>query len=98
MKALSMLAAVAAGSKITIDSATRTFRDEFNRARIFHGFNVVVKLPPYLPTQGAFDFDMSISDKDLENLRDWGCKLIRLGVMWEAVETKPGVYNMQYLD
>jgi endoglycosylceramidase len=41
---------------------------------------------------------MSISTIDLENLRNWGCKLIRLGVMWEAVETKPGVYDMQYLD
>ena len=29
---------------------------------------------------------------------DWGMNMIRLGVMWEAVETAPGVYNTTYLD
>ena len=41
---------------------------------------------------------MSISTEDLEYLRDWGCKIIRLGVMWESVETAPGVYDTNYLD
>jgi hypothetical protein len=41
---------------------------------------------------------MSISDQDLELLRSWGTKIIRLGVMWESVETAPGVYDMNYLD
>jgi endoglycosylceramidase len=41
---------------------------------------------------------MSLSDLDLLNLRDWGTKIIRLGVMWEAVETAPGVYNQTYLN
>ena len=36
--------------KFSVDSKSRTFRDEFGRARIFHGQNVVVKLPNYLPT------------------------------------------------
>jgi hypothetical protein len=27
----------------------RSYVDEFNRVRIFHGVNVVVKSPPYLP-------------------------------------------------
>jgi len=93
-----LTAAAVATQKFTIDPETRTFRDEFGRARIFHGQNVVVKLPPYLPTQDAFDFDMSIATEDLENLRDWGCKFIRLGVMWESVETAPGVYDLDYLD
>ena len=85
-------------AKITIDTATRTFRDEVGRARIFHGQNVVVKLPGYIPTQGDFDYQMSLNDQDLEYLRDWGTKIIRLGVMWEAVETAPGVYDTVYLD
>ena len=29
---------------------------------------------------------------------DWGINEVRLGVMWEAVETSPGVYNETYLD
>ena len=39
----------AAAQKFTIDSKTRTFRDEQGRTRIFHGFNVVVKRPDYTP-------------------------------------------------
>jgi len=27
----------------------------------------------------------------------WGFNFVRLGVMWEAVETAPGVYNDTYL-
>jgi TctA family transporter len=42
-------------ASITIDPSTRTFRDEFNRARIFHGQNVVMKLPPYIPITDKFD-------------------------------------------
>ena len=29
---------------------------------------------------------------------DWGVTLVRLGVMWEAVERKQGVYDEQYLE
>ena len=28
----------------------------------------------------------------------WGFNFVRLGVMWEAVEVAPGVYNDTYLD
>lgn len=62
--ALAALAS-AVDNKFTIDSATRTFRDEQGRARIFHGFNAVVKKSPYIPYEDHFDFDMSISDEDL---------------------------------
>ena len=57
--------AAAASQKWTIDAATRTFRDEGGRARIFHGFNAVVKAADYIPIQDSFDFDMSITDQDL---------------------------------
>ena len=50
------LAGAVSGTHWWIDPVTRTFRDEFNRTRIFHGQNVVVKLPPYIPTQGSFDY------------------------------------------
>ena len=100
MKSFAIMALIGAtvNSKITIDPTTRTFRDEFNRARIFHGQNVVVKLPNYLPTDGTLDYQMSITQTDLELLRSWGTKIIRLGVMWESVETAPGIYDMNYLN
>jgi len=31
-------------------------------------------------------------------MKDWGAKIVRLGVMWESVERSPGVYDMAYLD
>jgi endoglycosylceramidase len=92
------LVGAAAGAEYTIDKATRTFRDSAGRARIFHGQNVVVKLPNYLPTDGEFNYEMSMNDQDLEYLKSWGTKIIRLGVMWESVETAPGEYDMVYLD
>jgi hypothetical protein len=58
---LAMVAAACAASTVKIDVETRTFRDFSGRARIFHGQNVVVKLPPYFPTTETFDFDSSIS-------------------------------------
>ena len=82
----------------TIDADTRTFRDSDNRAMIFHGMNVVVKLPPYIPETDVFNWDLSLNDEDLELMRSWGVNMIRLGVMWESVERSPGVYDMDYLD
>jgi endoglycosylceramidase len=74
------------------------FRDEQGRARIFHGTNAVMKPYPYIPIQDHFDPHMSLSDKDLQDMQDWGITLLRLGVTWESVETSPGQYNMTYLD
>ena len=70
----------------TIDTPTRTFRDKHGRARIFHGTNVVVKLPPYLPTEDGFNYRTSMTDEDMQQMKSWGIKIVRLGVMWEAVE------------
>lgn len=93
-----LIGAAAAVGKYTIDAATRTFRDNTHNVRIFHGMNVVVKLPPYLPTEGEFNYETSITTKDLNYMNHWGVTLVRLGVMWEAVETSPGYYDMNYLD
>lgn len=32
---------------------------------------------------------MSLNDKDLQDMVDWGITLVRLGVMWESVEIAP---------
>jgi len=40
---------------------------------------------------------MSLNDQDIKNLKEIGTNLIRLGVMWESVETAPGVYDDVYL-
>ena len=63
-----------------------------------HGVNVVYKIAPYIPDQDTFDSQNSLNDGDIQDLQDWGFNLVRLGVMWESVETAPGVYNQTYLD
>ena len=79
-----------AAATIKIDPETRTFRDDNGRARIFHGQNVVVKLPPYIPVTDKFDAFMSVNDEDLKYMQEWGVKIVRLGVMWESVERVQG--------
>jgi endoglycosylceramidase len=70
---------------------------ETNNTVVFHGVNVVVKVPPYIPSQGQFDPIMSLTRAEMSMMRDWGINLVRLGVIWEAVEKAPGVYDHEYL-
>lgn len=59
--------------------------------------NIVYKVDPYIPDPEIFDVQLSVTDKDIDDLVDWGFNFVRLGVMWEAVERSPGVYNDTYL-
>lgn len=82
---------------IRINPKTRFMVDGSNRATIFHGVNIVYKVDPYVPSKDAFDPQLSLTDADIDSLVSWGFNLVRLGVMWEAVERSPGVYNQTYL-
>lgn len=84
-------------AKVTIDSKNRVIRDSENRHTIFHGVNMVYKVAPYIPDQDVWDSQASLTDLDIQNLVDWGFNFVRLGVMWEAVETAPGEYNQTYI-
>merc|ERR1712195_55934 len=76
-------------------------RDSDDRHVIFHGVNVVYKVDPYLPNtqpeSAIIDSQNSLDDADIDNLVKWGFNFVRLGVMWEGVETADGVYNEKYL-
>jgi len=65
---------------------------------MMHGVNIVTKIPPYIPLNGTFDPLWSLTDTEMDNLKLWGFNIVRLGVMWEAVERAPGWYNDTYLD
>ena len=85
--------------QFSIDPTNQFILDNYGRYALFHGGNVVVKLPPYLPTEGVFDYQMSlITDHDLKTMKRLGFNSIRLGVIWEAVETAPGVYDQDFLN
>jgi len=67
------------------------FVDESGRERIFNGVNMVQKYEDgrrYLP---LFPPDV------LEALQQRGINLIRLGMVWAAVEPAPGQYNESYI-
>ena len=95
MLSLLILSALA---QIKIDTGKRIFRDAENRHLIWHGVNAVYKIHPFIPSDGKFTPDTSMNDEDIQDLYDWGINEVRLGVMWEAVESSPGVYNETYLD
>ena len=86
-----------AAESIKMNPDTRMFVDDYGRTVLFHGVNVVVKQPPYIPITVGFDPQQSLSALDIANLTTWGFNFVRLGVMWEAVETSLDVYNMTYL-
>ena len=51
--------------------------DAMGRERYFHGVNVVVKGPPWIPIVDKFDPDWSFSTKDMEALQQLGLNGIR---------------------
>lgn len=69
----------------------RWFKDEHGRVVILRGVNVASnsKVPPFLPFT-----DVSLFDP----LSDWGMNVIRLVLVWEAVEPQPGRYDEDYID
>ena len=83
---------------IHIDAPSRMLMDERDRSILFHGVNVVYKVDPFIPSNGEFDADDSLNAKDISDLKKWGMNLVRLGVMWSAVEKERGVYDDDYLD
>jgi endoglycosylceramidase len=99
--ATSLIAAAATAAGITpvhVNPATRFIEDSYGRTVIFHGVNAIYKMPPYIPITDSFDPQESLNDKDIADLVKWGQNFVRLGVMWEAVEREPGVYDDDYLN
>ena len=80
-----------------IDTTNKFILDKFGRHTVFHGVNVVVKLPPYIPKTDAFDPLFSLSDEDITYMKNMGFNLVRLGIIWESVERKEGEYDYDYL-
>ncbi|HNM86708.1 MAG TPA: cellulase family glycosylhydrolase [Mycobacterium sp.] len=61
------------------------------RVVILHGANEVYKVDSYAPADAGFDAD------DAEFLAANGFNVVRLGMIWAAVEPEPGVFDHDYL-
>ena len=93
-----LLAFATAINSFSIDSTKSFILDNEGRYSVFHGVNVIIKLPPYLPDLDKFDPLNSLNTEyDLKTMKKMGFNMVRLGVIWEAVERQPGVYDMDYL-
>jgi endoglycosylceramidase len=67
------------------------FVDSFGRQVILSGINKVNKDP-------KMNYTDNDSIETYEQFSKWGFNCIRLGVIWDGVEPKPGKYDEKYLD
>jgi endoglycosylceramidase len=97
LAAIAMVGALAAGPAAAavrpgqLGHVGRWYTDEHGRVRILHGLNVVAKRAPYLPSA------IGIGEDDAAFMARQGFNTIRLGVIYTAVEPRPGVYDDGYL-
>eukprot|EP00742_Colponemidia_sp_Colp-10_P002113 GILJ01002256.1.p1 GENE.GILJ01002256.1~~GILJ01002256.1.p1 ORF type:complete len:547 (-),score=92.28 GILJ01002256.1:661-2214(-) len=95
---LAVLLCAASAAFIRVNPSTNTFVDGDGRARIFHGVNAVYKKTPYYPIYDHWSAQNSLSEKDADDLANWGFNVVRLGLMWPGYETARGQYDESYLD
>jgi endoglycosylceramidase len=74
-----------------IGHAGRWITDGTGKVVLVSGVNMVNKLTPYTPAADGF------GSADAAFLADNGLDAVRVGVLWEALEPEPGVFNDSYL-
>jgi endoglycosylceramidase len=77
--------------QLPLGHSGRWITDAAGRVMIVHGTNMVYKLPPFYPSAVGFGSD------DAAFLNSIGFDAVRVGVLWQALEPKPGVYDDGYL-
>ena len=80
------------GPALPLAHAGRWITDAAGRVVVFHGTNMVYKLPPYYPAAVGF------GAKDASFLHQLGFNAVRVGVIWQALEPQPGVFEESYLN
>jgi endoglycosylceramidase len=74
-----------------LKSNGRWISDSYGRVYVFHGVSMVNKLPPYTLSATGFD------ERSARLLADNGLNVVRVGLIYSAVEPAPGVYDDEYL-
>ena len=64
---------------LKVNPETNRIEDEQGRERFFHGINIVIKTPPYIPEVNEFNPGNSLSEKDMTDMKEWGLNVVRLG-------------------
>lgn len=81
----------AAGTVDKLSTTGTWFTNSDGQVVLMHGVNVVYKIPPYDPDAMGFGED------DAAFLAGNGFNVVRLGIIWTAVEPEPGVFDTEYL-
>jgi endoglycosylceramidase len=89
---LALAPAASAGPVLPLGHKGRWITDAQGRVVNLHGLNMVFKRPPYAPDATGF------GDDDAAFLASEGFNVVRVGVIYTAVEPSPGVYDDAYLD
>src|SRR3954469_19306605 len=80
-----------AGIRTPLAHAGRWITDADGRVAVLHGINMVYKRPPYAPDAVGF------GDDDAAFLASQGFNVVRLGIIYKAVEPQLGHYDDAYL-
>lgn len=75
----------------------KRFIDSFGRERIFNGLNVCDK-GIYNEKTKKRDYGTLWHKGLAKELKEKGFNLIRLGLIWDAIEPQKGQYNQEYID
>jgi endoglycosylceramidase len=84
--------AAASGSNLPLGHAGRWITDASGHVVVMHGTNLVYKLAPYYPAATGF------GASDAAFLHAIGFNAVRVGVIFQALEPRPGVFNQSYLN
>lgn len=84
--------AIPAGAGSGLSNTGTWLTNSDGQVVIVHGVNEVYKVAPFTPSASGFSAD------DAAFLAANGFNVVRLGVLWEAVEPEPGVYDTDYLN
>ncbi len=85
-------ASASTGPVLPLSHAGRWITDARGHVVVFHGTNMVYKLAPFYPAATGFGAD------DAAFLRHLGFNAVRVGVIWQALEPRPGVFEKSYLN
>lgn len=73
------------------------FTDDLGRERIFNGINYVNKGKKKFLFSKKKKYKFKFDEKLMKKLKELGFNIVRLGIIWDAVEPEPNVYNENYL-
>ncbi len=71
--------------------------DEVGRECIFNGINIIYKGVKDENVMGGKKYTTDFSPNTFKELKNKGINLVRLGIIWDAIEHDMGVYNDEYI-